>query len=165
MRCAKEQRMHFKISSLNQSACRSVPNEEAYERRPLLFDFFTRDSFFPPFYTQLPIHGLLQTQQDYHVNRQLARSLFFLVCVTDVTLLRHYVAITRQMTVLWPNEEAWITAWMYYLLPRNKIQVNFKTMRLHCCMGYKNIIVLIVMWQMWADACQQNQIVSEWQVT
>jgi hypothetical protein len=78
MLCAKEQIMHFKISSLKQFARRSVPNEEAYERRPLLFDFFTRDSFFPPFYMQLPIQCLLRAQQDYHFNRQLARSLFFI---------------------------------------------------------------------------------------
>jgi hypothetical protein len=69
--------MRFKICSLNQFACHSFLNEEAYERRPLFFDFFTRDSFFPPFYMQLPIHRLLQAQQDYHDNRQLARSLFY----------------------------------------------------------------------------------------
>jgi hypothetical protein len=142
MRCATEQRMRFKICSLKQLACHSVPNE-AYERRPLYFDFFTRDSFFPPFYMQLPIRCLPQAQQDYHVNRQLARSLFFIGwrywSNTAATLCSNN---KTNDCVLWPKE-VWITAWIYYLSPRNKIQVNFNIRHLHCYMGYKNIMVLI----------------------
>jgi len=47
MRCAKEQRMHFEICSLNQFACHSVPNQEAYERRLLFSVFFTKRFPFP----------------------------------------------------------------------------------------------------------------------
>jgi len=32
---------------------------------------------------------------------------------------------------------------MYYLSPRNKIQVNFNTTLLHCYMGCKNVMVLV----------------------